>query len=139
MEDRLKKMDCEAELIKQIRMLMDADTTEDIDSTRQEVIDLGLADDEDDWIMKGFVAWTAVAKRLVAIQGEENLLGELKKAAEEKDVPGLERSIARAVELGIAEDEYKQYNPVYAELQSIEHVRNLTAKHKGDARTTKNF
>merc|ERR1719330_727310 len=112
---------------------MNADTREEIDPTRQEAKDLGLADNEDGWIMKeGFAAWTAMEERLVVIEDKEALLDTLKKAVEEMDVPGIERSIARAVALGISEDKYKQYNSLNAKLQNTNHVRDLMIKHKGN-------
>merc|ERR1719410_2315026 len=77
--------------------------------------------------------------KIAGFRERDQTIEDLKKMAEEMDVAGLEAAIAKAVALGIPEENYKSHNTLCSKLQNTNHVRDLMNKHKGNEAITKNL
>merc|ERR1719410_931564 len=77
--------------------------------------------------------------KIAGFRERDQTIEDLKKMAEEMDIAGLEAAIARAVALGIPEENYKSHNQLCNKLQNTNHVRDLMNKHKGNEAITKNL
>jgi len=140
LEERLAKMDEETALIKKMQGLLNAETREEMEPIRLELVERGLAGNEEAWLLKdGHMAWQAMEERLVVIEDKDKVIDVLKQAAENMDVDGIEKAIAKCVALGIPEDKYKTYNTLNNKLQNTNHVRDFIQKHKDNPTAAANL